>query len=73
MEANYDWEYNVKEHYNDFGHKESRHGYAATGKYYVALPDGRLQVVTYVADEFGYKPTVEFEGQAAYPGDNPYN
>jgi len=73
VEANYDWEYNVKEHYNDFGHKESRHGYAATGKYYVALPDGRLQVVTYVADEFGYKPTVEFEGQAAYPEDNPYN
>ena len=70
VEANYDWEYAVKEHYNDFGHKESRHGYAATGKYYVALPDGRFQVVTYVADKEGYKPTVEFEGQASYPEDH---
>ena len=70
VEANYDWEYAVKDnHYNDFGHKESRHGYAATGLYYVSLPDGRIQKVTYVADENGYKPVVEFQGQAAYPED----
>lgn len=53
IEANYDWEYAVKEHYNDFGHKESRHGYAATGVYYVALPDGRFQTVRYTADKHG--------------------
>jgi len=63
VEANYDWEYAVNDkHYVDFGHKESRHGYAATGKYYVALPDGRFQTVTYVADENGYKPVVDYNG-----------
>merc|ERR550534_2908137 len=71
VEANYDWQYAVKDtHYNDFGHKESRHGYAATGKYYVSLPDGRIQTVTYVADENGYKPVVTYEGQSAYPNTN---
>jgi len=71
IDANYDWEYAVKEHYNDFGHKESRNGYAATGKYYVALPDGRFQTVTYVADEKGFRPAVVYEGTAAYPEDKP--
>lgn len=54
-------------HYNDFGHKESRNGYSATGKYFVALPDGRFQTVTYVANENGYVPTVDYVGAAAYP------
>ena len=43
--ANYNWEYAVvDDKYNDFGHKETRDGYQATGKYYVNLPDGRTQV-----------------------------
>merc|ERR1712002_231141 len=44
-DAVYTWEYAVKDDYtsNDFGHKESRDGAHADGKYYVALPDGRLQ------------------------------
>ena len=44
--AHYNWEYEVRDSYsgNNFGHKESREGYRATGKYYVTLPDGRLQV-----------------------------
>ena len=68
VEANYDWEYAVKDqHYNDFGHKESRSGYSATGKYYVALPDGRFQTVTYVADQDGYRPSVEYSGEPQYP------
>merc|ERR1711892_495407 len=48
--AKYDWEYAVKDDYsnNDFGAKESRDGYLTNGNYYVALPDGRLQTVTYV-------------------------
>ena len=46
--ANYNWEYAVvDDKYNDFGHKETRDGYQATGKYYVNLPDGRTQVQTY--------------------------
>ena len=45
--ANYNWEYAVvDDKYNDFGHKETRDGYQATGKYYVNLPDGRTQVQT---------------------------
>merc|ERR1712106_692831 len=67
--AKYDLEYAVKDYYsnNDFGAKESRDGYLTNGKYYVALPDGRLQTVTYVVDGgAGYVPTVEYAGEAQY-------
>ena len=54
--------------YNDFGHKESRSGAHTDGKYFVALPDGRLQTVTYtVDDDSGYIPLVEYIGEAQYP------
>ena len=67
-DPNYNWEYAVKdEHYNDFGHKESRDHYLAQGVYYVSLPDGRIQTVTYTADEFGYHPVVTYSGDAHYP------
>jgi len=39
----------------------------ATGKYYVNLPDGRRQVVTYTADANGYVPVVEYSGVAQFP------
>merc|ERR1712083_633175 len=70
VDAKYDWEYAVKDDYtnNDFGHKESRNGALTNGKYYVALPDGRLQTVTYVVDGYaGYVPNVEYAGEAQYP------
>jgi hypothetical protein len=51
----------------DFGHTESRDGYATKGSYRVALPDGRVQVVTYHADENGYVADVSYEGVAVYP------
>merc|ERR1712243_41017 len=68
--AVYTWEYAVKDDYtsNDFGAKESRDGYLTNGKYYVALPDGRLQTVTYTVDGGnGYVPVVEYNGEAQYP------
>merc|ERR1712106_1027386 len=74
--AKYDWEYAVKDDYsnNDFGAKESRDGYLTNGKYYVALPDGRLQTVTYVVDGgAGYVPTVEYAGEAQYPAAATYS
>merc|ERR1712014_237930 len=70
--AKYDWEYAVKDDHtsNDFGAKESRDGYLTNGKYYVSLPDGRLQTVTYVVDGgVGYVPVVEYAGEAQYPAE----
>merc|ERR1712223_1446805 len=75
--AVYTWEYAVKDDYtsNDFGAKESRDGYLTNGKYYVALPDGRLQTVTYTVDGgTGYVPVVEYVGEAQYPAEkSPYS
>ena len=44
--AKYEFQYDVQDDQAglDFGHKESRDGSVATGKYYVLLPDGRKQV-----------------------------
>merc|ERR1712072_1204679 len=67
--AKYAFEYSVKDEYskNNFGHSEQRDGYKVTGEYRVALPDGRVQVVKYTADENGYVADVSYEGVAAYP------
>lgn len=68
VDPQYTWEYNVDDaHYSHFGHKESRDHYLATGVYYVNLPDGRTQTVTYTADENGYVPIVTYSGEAKYP------
>merc|ERR1711981_527143 len=50
-----------------YGHSEARDGYATTGEYRVALPDGRTQIVTYKADKNGYVADVKYEGVAKYP------
>merc|ERR1712123_485289 len=74
--AKYDWEYAVKDDYsnNDFGAKESRDRYLTSGRYYVALPDGRLQTVTYVVDGgAGFFPTVEYAGETQYPAAATYS
>lgn len=47
---------------NDFGHEERSDGQMVMGRYYVLLPDGRRQVVTYTADhQSGYVATVSYE------------
>ena len=72
--AVYTWEYAVQDDYtnNNFGAKEARDGYLTNGKYYVNLPDGRLQTVTYTVDGGnGYVPVVEYSGEAQYPPENP--
>ncbi|XP_068216722.1 pro-resilin-like [Palaemon carinicauda] len=68
--AQYDFNYAVKDDYssNDFGHQESRDGYNTQGSYFVQLPDGRLQRVTYTVDgDSGYVAQVTYEGEAQYP------
>ena len=45
--AKYSYSYSVQDDYtsNNYGANEDRDGYATSGSYYVALPDGRLQKV----------------------------
>ncbi|XP_042875686.1 cuticle protein 7-like [Penaeus japonicus] len=68
-DAKYDFNWAVKDEYsgNDFGHQESRDGDNTEGSYYVQLPDGRLQKVTYYVDgDNGYVADVTYEGEARY-------
>ncbi|XP_064099719.1 cuticle protein 19-like isoform X2 [Macrobrachium nipponense] len=66
----YDFRYGIRDEYtgNDFGHEETSNGDAVTGRYYVLLPDGRRQVVSYVADHHrGYIATITYENVAVHP------
>merc|ERR1712112_590056 len=68
--AVYSYEYAVKDDYSaaDYGAAESRDNYLTTGKYVVALPDGRVQTVSYTVDGGnGYVADVQYSGQAQYP------
>ncbi|XP_063589565.1 cuticle protein 18.6-like [Penaeus indicus] len=72
--AKYDFNYAVKDEYsgNDFGHQEARDGYDTQGSYYVQLPDGRLQKVTYTVNgDSGFVAEVSYEGEAQYPAEQP--
>ena len=64
--AHYKYDYAVHDDYSGahFGHYEARDGYETKGEYFVNLPDGRIQRVTYTADEHGYHPVVTYEGKA---------
>ncbi|XP_047472485.1 pro-resilin-like [Penaeus chinensis] len=67
--AKYDFNYaaNDPSSGNDFGHQETRDGDNTQGSYYVLLPDGRLQRVTYsVNGDSGYVADVTYEGEAQY-------
>jgi len=51
----------------NFGQTENRDGYATSGSYNVALPDGRIQTVTYRVDgDSGYIADVQYTGEAKY-------
>ncbi|CAH1107307.1 unnamed protein product [Psylliodes chrysocephalus] len=71
--ANYQFSYHVDDppSGNDFGHEEQRQGDVAKGKYFVLLPDGRLQTVEYTADSDGYKPKITYEQVGGYPSGGP--
>merc|ERR1712018_137707 len=65
--AKYNYGYDVVDDYAglNFGQSESRDGHATSGKYYVLLPDGRTQTVTYTVDGYnGYVADVQYSGYA---------
>ena len=60
--------YAVKDDYNnDYAHDTTSDGKTRTGIYRTLLPDGRVQIVTYKADDYGYLADVKYEGVAKYP------
>ena len=63
----YDWAVNDDYSNNNYGQTESRSGDKTTGSYYVLLPDGRTQTVTYtVGDDYsGYVADVQYSGEPA--------
>lgn len=66
----YEFRYGVQDKYqgNDFGHEEQSNGDSVTGRYYVLLPDGRRQVVSYTADhQRGYIATITYENAGVHP------
>ena len=66
MPYSFDWSVKDEPSYNDYGHKETSDGKVTTGSYFVVLPDGRRQVVTYRADDYGYVADVKYDGEAKY-------
>ena len=71
----YDFGYDVQDDYsgNNYGHEEQSDGNVVSGEYFVQLPDGRLQIVTYTADHYnGYQANVRYEGEAQYPHPSEY-
>merc|ERR1739838_898260 len=72
----YAFQYGVADDYSGakFNAQETADGKAVTGSYSVALPDGRIQTVTYTADHYnGYVADVTYEGTPVYPEAKPYH
>merc|ERR1711981_1362429 len=66
----YAFQYGVADDYSGakFNAQEAADGKVVTGSYQVALPDGRIQTVTYTADHYnGYVADVKYEGTPVYP------
>ncbi|XP_068210671.1 pro-resilin-like [Palaemon carinicauda] len=68
---NFNWAVNHAPSRNDFGHQEARDGDNTQGSYYVQLPDGRLQKVSFFVDgDDGYIADVTYSGEAQFPDSN---
>merc|ERR1712106_301668 len=66
--ALYAFNYGVSDDYsgNSFTQQEQRDGYATSGSYTVALPDGRIQTVKYTDNGDGIIQDVSYEGVPQY-------
>merc|ERR1739848_347828 len=72
----YAFQYGVADDYSGakFSAQETADGKAVSGSYQVALPDGRIQTVTYTADHYnGFIADVKYEGTPVYPEAKPYH
>jgi len=66
----YSYNFGVSDSYSgvDYNRAESRSDRGVTkGSYTVALPDGRIQTVSYTADDNGFHATVTYEGEPKFP------
>lgn len=66
----YRFSYAVKDHGSgdDFSHTQRKQNGAVQGNYQVQLPDGRMQIVKYTADDVnGYRADVSYESKVPYP------
>merc|ERR1712126_365072 len=69
----YDWEVKDDHSNNNYGQNESRDGDKTAGSFYVLLPDGRIQTVTYSVDGYGgYVADITYSGEAKYPEPQKY-
>ena len=68
--APFAFSYGVADDYSkaNFAASETSDGKITSGSYQVNLPDGRVQTVTYKADDYsGFVADVKYEGTAVYP------
>ncbi|XP_052742917.1 ras guanine nucleotide exchange factor P-like [Bicyclus anynana] len=65
QDPNYAFSYRVNDHKtgDDFSHKQQSVSGGTNGEYRVRLPDGRTQIVSYTADETGYKADVRYDDE----------
>lgn len=66
----FNYEYGVNDDYSKtaFAKTESQDDLGKVeGSYKLNLPDGRVQIVNYVADENGYRADVTYEGEPVHP------
>jgi len=66
----YNYEYGVADQVSNtaFAKTEARDEMGRVeGSYKLNLPDGRVQIVTYVADEKGYRAEVTYKGEPVHP------
>ncbi|KAL0860071.1 hypothetical protein ABMA27_010386 [Loxostege sticticalis] len=69
---NYAFSYRVKDQKtgDDFSHTQQSSGSATNGEYRVRLPDGRMQIVSYTADENGYQADVRYDDEDKTAGNS---